>query len=56
MALIRTFVRLDTDGKIPLPRNIRTVLGVKAQDLIEIRTVGPSQSKRVVVSVCKNAR
>lgn len=40
MALIRTLVRVDSEGKIALPRNIRMALGLKEQDVLELRVVG----------------
>lgn len=40
MALIRTLARVDSEGKIALPRNIRIALGLKEQDVLELRVVG----------------
>jgi len=50
MALIRVFTRLDAEGKLQLPRNIRLALGVKAEDVLELKVVGPGTSQRVIVS------
>ena len=50
MALIRTFARVDAEGKIQLPRNIRLALGLKEHDVVEMKVGGPSKSQRVIVS------
>ena len=42
MALVRTFVRVDPEGKIELPRNVRLALGLKQQDVVEIKVTGPT--------------
>jgi bifunctional DNA-binding transcriptional regulator/antitoxin component of YhaV-PrlF toxin-antitoxin module len=56
MALIRTFTHVDAEGKIELPKNIRVALGLKGQDIVELKVVGPSQSKQVLVSKRENYR
>ena len=50
MALIRVVARIDAEGKIQLPRNIRLALGLKEQDVVELKVVGPGKSQRVIVS------
>jgi bifunctional DNA-binding transcriptional regulator/antitoxin component of YhaV-PrlF toxin-antitoxin module len=50
MALIRTFVRVDAEGKIELPRNIRLALGLKEQDVLELKVMGPNKAQRLMVS------
>ena len=49
MALIRICARIDAEGKIQLPRNIRLALGLKEQDVVELKVVG-SQAKHVTVA------
>ena len=49
MALIRVVARLDAEGKIQLPRNIRLALGLKEQDVVELKVVG-SKAKQITVS------
>lgn len=56
MALIRTFTRIGAEGKIELPRNIQVALGLKEQDLVELKVVGSSKSRQVVVSKRENYR
>jgi bifunctional DNA-binding transcriptional regulator/antitoxin component of YhaV-PrlF toxin-antitoxin module len=50
MALVRTFVRLDAEGKIKLPRNILVALGLQEQDVVELKVMGPGKAQRVIVS------
>ena len=49
MALIRVSARLDAEGKIQLPRNICLALGLKEQDVVELK-VGGSKAKQCTVS------
>ena len=50
MALIRVFARVDAEGKIQLPSNIRIAMGLKEQDVVELKVVGPGKAQRVIVS------
>ena len=50
MALIRTFARVDAEGKIELPRNIRLAMGLQAHDVVELKVMGPGKAQRVIVS------
>ena len=50
MALIRVVARIDAEGKIQLPRNIRIALGLKEQDVVELKIAGPGKAQRVIVS------
>ena len=49
MALIRIVARIDAEGKIQLPRNIRLALGWKEHDVVELKVVG-STAKQITVS------
>jgi len=49
MALIRIVARIDAEGKIQLPRNLRLALGLKEQDVVELKVVG-SKAKQLTVS------
>lgn len=49
MALIRVVARIDAEGKIQLPRNIRLALGLKEQDVVELKVVG-SKAKQLTVA------
>lgn len=42
MPLIRAFARIDAEGKIELPRNVRVALDLKEQDVVEIKVAGPN--------------
>jgi bifunctional DNA-binding transcriptional regulator/antitoxin component of YhaV-PrlF toxin-antitoxin module len=50
MALVRTFARLDAEGKIKLPRNILVALGLKEHDVVELKVTGPGKAQQVIVS------
>lgn len=56
MALVRTFARVQAEGRLDLPASIRTALGLKEQDIVELKVDGPSQSRRVVMSKPSNCR
>lgn len=56
MALMRAFVRMDPTGKIAIPRNIRLAMGLKEQDVVELKIVGASKAKKVMVSKRQNCR
>ena len=50
MTLMRTFSRVDENGKIALPSNIRLEAGLKPGQLVELKIVGPKQKQNVLVS------
>lgn len=50
MALIRTLVRIDSEGRIAFPKNIRMALGLKEQDMVELRVVGSGKANKVMMS------
>jgi len=56
MTLIRTFARVGSEGSIRLPRNIRTALGLKEKDLVELKVVGASKVKTLMLSKRRNSR
>ena len=49
MAVMRIVARLDAEGKIQLPRNIRLALGLKEHDVVELKVVG-STAKQLTVA------
>lgn len=55
MTLMRAFARVDTDGKIVIPNNIRREVGLKAGQLVELKVVGAGK-KNLLVSPRKSAR
>lgn len=57
MALIRTLARLDAEGKLELPKNIRLALGLKEHDVVELRVVRhSSKSQRITQQVILSKR
>ena len=56
MTLMRTFSKVEKDGKIKLPGNIQRAAGLKEGQLIELKIVGASRKKNVLVSAIGSAR
>jgi bifunctional DNA-binding transcriptional regulator/antitoxin component of YhaV-PrlF toxin-antitoxin module len=56
MALIRTFSKVDKDGKIKLPGNIQRIADLKEGQLVELKIVGASRKKNVLVSSKSSTR
>jgi len=54
--LIRGFARVDSEGKIALPRNLRIAMGLKEKDLVELKLSGASKAKKVIMSKRQNYR
>lgn len=50
MTLMRRFSRVDEEGAIVIPENIRREAGQKAAQLVELKVVGASKAKQVLVS------
>ena len=49
MTLIRAFTKVDEQGRIPIPANIRTHGKVKPGQLVEVRLSGASKAKNLVI-------
>jgi len=50
MTLVRAFSRVDEQGKIAIPDNIRTQAKLKPGQLVEIKLTGAGQAKNLVIS------
>jgi len=50
VTLMRVLSRVDENGKIALPSNIRLEAGLKPGQLVELKIVGPKQKQNVLVS------
>ena len=50
MTLIRAFGKVDEEGKIAIPANIRTQAKLKPGQLVEIKLTGAGKAKNLVVS------
>ena len=56
MTLMRAFTRLDKEGRIKLPGNIQRAAELKEGQLIELKIIGASGKKNILVSARGNAR
>ena len=56
MTLMRAFSKVDKDGKIQLPDNIQRAADLKEGQLVELKIVGASRKKNILVSARENAR
>ena len=56
MALMRAFSKVDKEGKIKLPGNIQRAANLKEGQLVELKIVGASRKKNVLVSSRSSAR
>jgi len=56
MALMRAFARVEKDGKISIPGNIRREIDLKEGQLVEIKVSGPKRAQYVVIHKRKTAR
>ena len=56
MTLIRTFSKVDKESKIKLPGNVQKAAGLKTGQLVELRIVGATRKKNVLISAKGNAK
>jgi bifunctional DNA-binding transcriptional regulator/antitoxin component of YhaV-PrlF toxin-antitoxin module len=56
MSLIRSFVRVDAQGKIALPANIQREAALKKGQLVELKVVGGGKPKNIVITARENTR
>ena len=56
MTLMRAFSKVDKDGKIALPGNIQRAADLKEGQLVELKIVGASRKKNILVSGRDTAR
>lgn len=50
MSLMRAFARVDAEGRIAIPNHIRRVARLKEKQLVELKVVGASKKKNLLVS------
>ena len=50
MTLMRAFSKLDKDGKIKLPGNIQRAAELKEGQSVELKIVGASRKKNILLS------
>jgi AbrB family looped-hinge helix DNA binding protein len=56
MTLMRAFSKVDKEGRISIPANIQKAAGLKEGRLVELKIVGASTKKSVLVTSRKSAR
>lgn len=56
MALMRGFAKMDDDGKVKIPNNIRLAVELKPGQLVELKVTGPDRAKTILLSTRKNYR
>ena len=56
MTLMRTFSKVDKEGKIHLPGNVQRAADLKEGQLVELKIIGASRKKNILVSVRDSAR
>jgi len=56
MALMRGFSKVDKDGRVTIPKNIRREAGLKEGQLVEIKVQGPVLSQSITIKARKQAR
>ena len=56
MTLMRVFSKVDKEGRIKLPGNIQKAAALKAGQLVEIKIVGASKKKNILITLQDNAR
>ena len=56
MTLMRAFSKVDKEGKIQLPGNIRRAAELKEGQLVELKITGASKKKNILISASSSAR
>ena len=56
MTLMRAFSKVDKDGKIKLPGNIQRAADLKKGQLVELKVVGASRKKNILITSREVAR
>jgi len=56
MTLMRAFSKVDKEGKIKLPGNIQRAADLKEGQLVELKIVGASRKKNILITSRKIAR
>ena len=49
MTLMRVLTRVDEDGKIRIPKNIRTQAGLRRGTEVEIKVGGPNRAQFITI-------
>jgi len=54
--LVRAFSKVDNQGRIPVPANIRTQAKLKLGQLVAIKLTGAGKAKNLIISQRENVR
>ena len=56
MTLMRAFAKMDKEGKISIPTNIRREVDLKEGQLVEIKLSGPNRGQFIVIHKRQGSR
>lgn len=56
LTLMRGFSKVDEEGRITIPNNIRREVELKAGQLVEVKVAGAGQAQYVVIHKRKQVR
>jgi AbrB family looped-hinge helix DNA binding protein len=56
VTLMRGFSKVDKEGKIAIPGNIRREAGLKEGQLVELKIMGASAKKSILITARTSAR
>lgn len=56
MSLMRAFAKVENDGKISIPKNIRREVNLKEDQLVEIKVSGPNRAQFIVIHKHQSGR
>ena len=56
MSLMRAFAKVDKEGKISIPSNIRRQVNLKQDQVVEIKVSGPNRAQHIVIHKRRSAR
>lgn len=49
MPLMKGFVKVDSKGKVQIPRNIQVAADLKPGQLVEVKVAGPTRSNFITI-------
>jgi bifunctional DNA-binding transcriptional regulator/antitoxin component of YhaV-PrlF toxin-antitoxin module len=56
MVLMRAFSKVDKEGNIKLPGNIKREAGIEEGQLVELKIAGAGRKKNIIITLRENAR
>jgi len=56
MALMRGFSKVDKEGRIPVPKNIRREANLKEGQLVEVKLQGPGLAQYITIKARRQPR